>query len=106
MRAHATSSLELGEPARQLGVVRRLALVDALLLAVLVACSLGDLEVAVSIVGAVHGGLFLTLVTAVASGASERFWGWWFPVAIVISGGALGAFLGERVVARGLRAER
>ncbi len=103
--AHSISSLEPDEPARQLGVVRRLALVDALLLAVLVSCSLADLDVAVSIVGALHGGLFLTLVTVVAAGASERLWSWWFPVAIVVTGGAVGAFVGERVAARRLRAE-
>lgn len=103
--ADSTSPLEPDEPRRQLGVVKRLAVVDAILLAVLVACSLFDLEVAVSIVGAVHGGLFLTLVTLVAAGASERLWGWWFPVAIAITGGAVGAVVGERVVARRLRTE-
>lgn len=99
------SSLESAEPTRQLGVVRRLALVDALLLAVLVSCSLADLDVAVSIVGALHGGLFLTLLMVVAAGASERLWGWWFPVFIVVTGGAVGAFLGERVVGRRLGAD-
>lgn len=82
--------------------MRRLALVDAVLLAVLVACSVVDLDVAVSIVGALHGGLFLTLITVAGAGAAERLWSWWFPVAIVVSGGAVGAFVGERVVARRL----
>ncbi len=103
--ARSTSSLEPDEPGRQLDVVRRLALVDVLLLAVLVLCSVFDLDVAVSIVGALHGGLFLTLVTVVVAGAGERLWPWWFPVAIVLTGGAVGALVGERVVARRLRAE-
>lgn len=103
--APATEALEAAEPRRQLGVVRRLALVDAVLLAVLVTCSLADLRIAVSIVGALHGGLFLTLVAVVVAGASERLWGWWFPAAIVVSGGAVGAFVGERVVARRMSAD-
>lgn len=98
------SSLEAAEPERALGVVRRLAVVDALLLAVLIACSVADYDIAVSIIGALHGGLFLTLVAVVGAGASERLWSWWFPAAIVASGGAVGAFVGERVVARRLRA--
>jgi hypothetical protein len=105
-RARSTPAADTGEPRRQLTTVRHLALVDAVLLAVLVACSLGDLEVAVSIVGALHGGLFLTLVTVVGAGAAERLWSWWFPVAIVVSGGAVGAFVGERVVARRLGSGR
>ena len=100
----STSSGERDEPGRQLSVVQRLAVVDALLLGVLVTCSLFELDVAVSIVGAVHSGLFLTLVTVVAAGASERLWGWWFPVAIIVTGGAVGAIVGERVVARRVRA--
>lgn len=107
--AGSSSSLEADEPGRQLGVVKRLALVDALLLAVLVTFSLLDLEVAVSIVGAVHGGLFLTLVTLVAAGAGERLWGWWFAVATVVTGGAVGAVLGaiaSRVRARAARRAR
>ncbi len=112
MRARAThtrppvNALEPGEPDRQLRAVRRLALVDFVLLAVLVPCSVADLEIATPIVGALHGGLFLTLITVVAAGASERLWTWWFPVAIVVSGGAVGAFVGELIVARRLHRER
>ncbi len=89
-----------GEARRSLRSVRRLALVDAVLLAVLIPCSVADLEVPVSIVGAVHGGVFLTLMVLVMVGASERLWGWWFPALIAVTGGAVGAFVGERVVAR------
>ena len=98
----SASVLEPDEPRRQLGVVQRLALVDAVLLAVLATCSLLDLHVAVSIIGALHGGFFLTLV---AFGAQDRLWTWWFPAAIVVSGGAMGALVGERVVARRLSAQ-
>lgn len=72
----------------------------------LVPCSIADYEIAVSILGAVHGGFFLTLVTVVAVGASERLWSWWFPAVIEVSGGAVGAFVGERVLARRLVAAR
>lgn len=85
-------------------MVRRLAIVDVLLLAVLVPCSLANLEIPVAIFGALHGGLFLTLVTVVGAGASERLWSWWFPVVIVVTGGAVGALAGERVLARRLSA--
>lgn len=78
------------------------ALADALLLVALVTSSLLDRRDLVSVLGPVHGGDFLLLVVLTYTGAADGLWGWWFLAATVVSGGPLGAFIGERVIVRRL----
>lgn len=85
---------------RRLRLVRWAALADLLLLIALVSSSLSGRRDLVSVLGPVHGGNFLLLVLLVYTGAADRLWGWWFLAATFFSGGPLGAFIGERIIAK------
>lgn len=85
---------------KRLHLVRWVALADLLLLIALVSASLSGRRDFVSVLGPVHGGNFLLLVLLVYTGAADRLWGWWFLAATFFSGGPLGAFIGERIIAK------
>jgi hypothetical protein len=89
---------------RLLDRIAVVALVDAVLLAALLAASLTDSESWVDVLGPVHGLAFLLELFLAVRGAGERIWGWWFPAAVVVTGGPLGALIGHRVVTRRLAA--
>jgi hypothetical protein len=71
------------------------AVVDTALLIPLVIAAVGDAEGAVNVLGPLHGVGFLAEVYLAVRGAADRLWGWWFPAAIVVTGGPLGALLGH-----------
>lgn len=48
------------------------------------------------VLGPLHGAGFVLEVLLAARGASEKWWGWWYPLAIFLTAGPLGAFLGHR----------
>jgi hypothetical protein len=73
---------------------------DALLLLVLVVF-VDRSDSAVSIIGPIHGVGFLLLLAMTAAGAQRRYWGWWFPALVVVTGGPIGSLAGEVVVRRG-----
>ena len=88
---------------RRLRVVRWVALADLILLIALVTASrLGHREL-VSILGPIHGGNFLLLLVVVYTGVTDRLWHWTFLAGTFISGGPLGAFIGELIIARRLK---
>lgn len=89
---------------RRLSLVRWIALVDLILLVALVMSSLSGNRQLVSILGPLHGGNFLLLLVVVGTAAADGFWSWWFPLAVLVTGGPLGALIGERVVVRRLAA--
>ncbi len=95
--APASASAEAKVLLRRIAVV---AIVDALLLVALVAASLGDRESAVNVLGPLHGAGFLLEVYLAVRGAGERLWGWWFPAAIAVTAGPLGALAGHRILTR------
>jgi hypothetical protein len=33
----------------------------------------------------------------------ERFWGWWFPAIVLVTGGPVGSLIGELVLRRQIR---
>ncbi|MBC8163982.1 MAG: hypothetical protein H7Z42_22460 [Roseiflexaceae bacterium] len=88
---------------RRLRLIRWVALADALLLVALVAASLNGNRELVRILGPLHGGNFLLLLTLAGVGAVDGLWRWWFPIAVLLSGGPLGALIGEWQIGRGLR---
>jgi integral membrane protein len=89
---------------RALNLVLAIGLADALLLLVLLYVAFVDRsDTAVSIIGPIHGVGYLLLLGLTAHGASEGRWGWWFPVAVLLTGGPLGSILGEIRVRRELR---
>jgi hypothetical protein len=48
---------------------------------------------------------FLLLLVLVVRGATERFWGWWFPALVVVTLGPPGSLLGDVRIRRALTAE-
>ncbi|MEM8532746.1 MAG: DUF3817 domain-containing protein [Chloroflexota bacterium] len=87
---------------RRLQIVRWVALADALLLVTLVTASLMDNREWVSVLGPLHGGNFMLLLTIVGVGAVDKLWNWWFPVGVFFTGGPLGALIGEWIISRRL----
>lgn len=88
---------------RELDRVRLVAIADGLLLVVLVWASLTEREGLVSVLGPIHGVGFLLLLVLTARGAGEGRWGWWFPVATLVTAGPPGSIVGDLVIRRGLR---
>jgi hypothetical protein len=60
-------------------------------------------DAAVSILGPIHGVGFLALLFLTLRGAVERFWGWWFPAIVLVTGGPVGSLIGELVLLRQIR---
>lgn len=93
-------------PLPLLNAVAVTAVVDFLLLIPLVYASrwFADEEGMVSVLGPIHGILFVALVGLCGFGARQAYWGWWFPLITVITGGAIGSLIGDKIVRRRLRA--
>ncbi len=87
-----------------LNAVLAVGVTDALLLVVLMYVAFVDhSDSAVSVLGPIHGTGYLILLALTAYGAFRRFWGGWFPLAVLLTGGPLGSLLGELRVRRQLR---
>jgi len=92
---------------RRLHLLRRLALVDAVLLVALVAAALVGARSVVHLLGPLHGVNFLILLVTAATAALDGLWGWWFPALILLTAGPIGTFIGERTITRqGVRTEQ
>ena len=89
----------------RLRLVRWVALADALLLIALVTASLTHDRELVRVLGPLHGGNFLLLLTLAGVGAADGLWRWWFPLAVLLTGGPLGALLGEWRIGRNLQGQ-
>jgi hypothetical protein len=85
---------------RRLRVVRWVAFADLVLLVALVSCSLSGARDLVRILGPLHGGNFLLLLTVVGTAAADGLWSWWFPAAVFLTGGPVGALVGEWMIRR------
>lgn len=81
------------------------AIVDVLLLIPLVWASrfVADKHEIVSVLGPIHGFFFLVLVGLCLYGSLNKWWGWWFPVIVVITGGPIGSLIGDWIVRRNLK---
>ena len=91
---------------RRLRLVRWLGVADTLLLLWLMyaAYVVHDRDL-VRVLGPIHGAGFLLLLAIAGVSASERLWGWWFPAAILLTGGPVGALVGDWAIVRRLRRE-
>ena len=91
---------------RFLNWIAIVALVDVVLLIPLVWASrwFADNHDVVSVLGPIHGFLFMALVGMVAWGSFQKWWGWWFPAIVVITLGPIGSLLGDWIVRRNLKA--
>ncbi|HEY2704396.1 MAG TPA: hypothetical protein VGL20_11950 [Candidatus Dormibacteraeota bacterium] len=89
---------------RQLHWVAIVAIVDFVLLVPLAGGALtGHHQLARSL-GPVHGVGFIIELFLAVRGATSRFWGWWFPAIVLVTGGPLGALVAHRVVSSRLSA--
>ena len=87
---------------RALNVVAVVAVVDGLLLVQLVIAALSHDEGAVNILGPLHGTGFLILLALVLRGVIKNYWGWWFPLITVVTGGPPGCLVGDVLIRRRL----
>ncbi len=90
---------------RFLNWIAVVAIVDVLLLIPLVWSSrwIADKHEIVSVLGPVHGFLFVVLIGLCAWGAMQKWWGWWFPVITVITLGPPGSLIGDFIIRRRLK---
>jgi hypothetical protein len=82
--------------------VRWAALLDLVLLVALLTASFTGNRPLVSVLGPLHGGNFLLLLTLTVTAAADGMWSWWFPLGVLVTGGPLGALVGEWLIARRL----
>ena len=90
---------------RRLRTVRIVACLDLVLLITLVTAALTGQRGIVHILGPLHGINFLLLLVIVATAALDGVWGWWFPVVVLLTAGPPGAFLGEWIIHRRVKAQ-
>jgi hypothetical protein len=91
-------------PRRLLDIILVVGLADFLLLLVLLYVAWIDRsDAAVSVIGPIHGIGFVALLFLTFRGAVERFWGWWFPAIVLVTGGPIGSLIGELVLRRRIR---
>ena len=90
---------------RFLNIIAGVAILDFLLLIPLVWASrwFADKHDIVSVLGPIHGFFFLVLIGLCAYGSLEKWWGWWFPLLTLVTGGAIGSLIGDVVVRRQLK---
>ena len=90
---------------RFLNIIAVVAIVDFLLLIPLVWASrwFADEHGVVSILGPIHGFFFVVLIGLCAYGSLQRWWGWWFPLITVITGGPIGSLIGDWIIRRQLK---
>ena len=99
-----TSSPDLGGSRRLLNIILVVGILDALLLLVLLYFAFVNRdEEMISLLGPIHGVGFVALLGLTAKGTMDGRWGWWFPIAVLVTGGPLGSILGELRVRRQLR---
>lgn len=97
-------SQTLPESARRpLNIALAVGIADALLLvALLYVSQVADDDAMVSVLGPIHGVGFLILLYLTGKGAAEQLWSWWFPAAVLVTGGPLGTIVGDLVLRRRL----
>lgn len=90
---------------RFLNIIAIVAVIDVLLLIPLIWASrfVADKHEVVSILGPLHGCLFVVLIGLCAYGSLQKWWGWWFPAITIITLGPLGSLIGDFIVRRQLR---
>ena len=90
---------EIRSALRLVGIV---ALLDFLLLVPLVIAAIEHAEGTIDVLGPLHGAGFVLLVGLVVRGSIKNFWGWWFPVVAVVTGGPPGCLAGDLYIRRRL----
>lgn len=109
MNDELVAGLDAEQRAEALGrinIIRIVAIADFLLLVPLLMNLVGIIhsEAMVSVIGPIHGVGFLILLYLCVRGAGEKLWGWWFPIAVVVTLGPVGSLWGEWRIRRQLEA--
>ena len=83
-----------------LNIIAIVAIIDVLLLIPLVWASrfVADRHDIVAVLGPIHGFFFVALIGLCVYGCVERWWGWWFPLVVVITGGPIGSLIGDWII--------
>jgi hypothetical protein len=103
MPSVTTSAPATPDVKKLLNRVLAVGIADALLLVVLIYFAWIDRsDNAVHILGPIHGLGFIVLLGLTANGALQKFWGWWFPALVVVTGGPLGSIGGDLILRRRL----
>lgn len=92
---------------RFLNIIAWVAVIDVLLLIPLIWASrwIADRHDLVAVLGPTHGFLFMVLIGLCAYGSLQKWWGWWFPILVVVTLGPLGSLIGDWIVRRQLKAD-
>jgi len=92
---------------RFLNIIAWVAIVDVVLLIPLIWASrwVAHNEAVVGILGPVHGFLFIILIGLCAYGSIQKWWGWWFPVLVVVTLGPIGSLVGDWFIRRQIKEE-
>ena len=89
-------TFDAGSSRGLLNLVLVVGILDALLLVALLYVAFVDRdEGAISVLGPIHGFGYIALLYLTGRGALHRRWGWWFPAAVLVTGGPLGSLIGE-----------
>lgn len=94
------------ETIRKLDLIRIVAIADFALLIPLLMDVVGIIhsDAMVSVIGPIHGIGFLVLLYLCVRGVGEGRWGWWFPIAVLVTLGPIGSLWGEHRIRRQLTA--
>lgn len=79
------------------------AVIDVLLLVPLVWASITDRESLIHVLGPIHGFGYVVLLGLCVRGVSNEWWGWWWPLIVLVTLGPLGSLIGDVRVRRELR---
>jgi len=88
-----------------LNIIAWVAVVDVILLIPLVWASrwVAERHDIVAVLGPTHGFLFIALIALCAYGSLQKWWGWWFPVVVVVTLGPLGSLVGDWIIRKQIR---
>jgi len=94
-----------GREIKFLNYIAIVAIIDVILLIPLVWASrfFADKENIVHVLGPIHGFFFVVLVFLCIYGCVQRWWGWWFPIVVVITGGPVGSLIGDWFIRKQLK---
>lgn len=92
---------------RFLNIIAVVALLDVLLLIPLIWSSqwVADRHEIVAVLGPIHGFLFMVLIGLCGWGSYKEWWGWWFPIFVVVTLGPLGSLIGDWIIRKQVREE-
>lgn len=88
-------AVEIERREKRLRLIWWVAIIDALLLVPLVIGVLVDSHITGPVIGPIHGFGFLLEIYLAYLGSRDRWWGYWYPVAMIVTLGPPGAILGH-----------